>query len=353
MGIDPGTADTGYGVVQSAGSRLRALAQGVIQTRPGAPLERRLADIHTAVAELLDDHGPDALAIEELYFGTNARTAFAVGQARGVVLLAAGQRGIPSCSYTPQQVKGAVCGRGPGSQGSGFQDGHPTARAGHPAGHRPRRGRARRGHLSPQPGSDGPGGGSGVIALISGTVAVRRTDHVVIDCGGVGYRLAVSSETLRHVPAAGNDVALHTHLVVRDDALALYGFATEEERELFLMLLGVQSVGPKVALAVLSGGSPRALMAALSAGDTGRFQAVPGIGKRTAERIVVELREKVAAETSAPAIKITRSDDPRTLARAGLLELGYSAQEAEGLLDGVEGERAEDLIAAALRTARR
>jgi crossover junction endodeoxyribonuclease RuvC len=112
MGIDPGTADTGYGVVQSAGSRLRALAQGVIQTRPGAPLERRLADIHTAVARLLDDHGPDALAIEELYFGANARTAFAVGQARGVVLLAAGQRGIPTCSYTPQQVKGAVCGRG-------------------------------------------------------------------------------------------------------------------------------------------------------------------------------------------------------------------------------------------------
>jgi Holliday junction DNA helicase RuvA len=192
-----------------------------------------------------------------------------------------------------------------------------------------------------------------VIALISGTVAVRRADHVVVDCGGVGYRLAVSSETLRHVPAVGNDVALHTHLVVRDDALALYGFATEDERELFLMLLGVQSVGPKVALSVLSGGPPRALLAALSAGDTARFQAVPGVGKRTAERIVVELREKVAVETSPPAIRITRGDDPRTLARAGLLELGYSAPEADRLLDGVEGERAEDLIAAALRTARR
>jgi crossover junction endodeoxyribonuclease RuvC len=112
LGIDPGTADTGFGVVQSAGSRLRALEQGVIQTRPGIPLERRLADIHAAVGELLDRHRPDALAIEELYFGTNARTAFAVGQARGVVLLAAGQRGIESRSYTPQQVKGAVCGHG-------------------------------------------------------------------------------------------------------------------------------------------------------------------------------------------------------------------------------------------------
>ena len=192
-----------------------------------------------------------------------------------------------------------------------------------------------------------------MIALISGTVAVRRTDHVVIDTGGVGYRLAVSSETLRHVPAVGKEVVLHTHLVVRDDALALYGFATEEERELFLMLLGVQSVGPKVALAVLSGGPPRELLAALSAGDTGRFQAVPGIGKRTAERIVVELREKVVADTGAPAIRVTRGDDPRSLARAGLVELGYNGQEADALLDGLEGDRAEDLIAAALKTARR
>lgn len=112
LGIDPGTASTGYGVIESRDSRLRALAQGVIQTSAGTPLERRLADIHAGVGELLDDHRPDALAIEQLYFGANARTAFAVGQARGVVLLAAGQRGVPSRSYTPQQVKGAVCGHG-------------------------------------------------------------------------------------------------------------------------------------------------------------------------------------------------------------------------------------------------
>jgi len=112
VGIDPGTASTGYGVVHAIGSRLRALESGVIQTFAGTPLERRLADIHERVGELLDRHRPDAVAIEELYFGANARTAFAVGQARGVVLLAAGQKGIPSRSYTPQQVKGAVCGHG-------------------------------------------------------------------------------------------------------------------------------------------------------------------------------------------------------------------------------------------------
>ena len=191
-----------------------------------------------------------------------------------------------------------------------------------------------------------------MIALVSGTVAVRRSDHVVVDCGGVGYRLAVSGETLRHVPAVGREVVLHSHLVVRDDALQLFGFATEEERELFLMLLGVQSVGPKVALAVLSGGPPRDLLAAVAAGDTARLQCVPGIGKRTAERIVVELREKVEISLPEPPIRVARTDDPRALAREGLLGLGYTVLEADELLDGAQGERPEDLIADALRTAR-
>ena len=98
---------------------------------------------------------------------------------------------------------------------------------------------------------------------------------------------------------------------MRDDALQLYGFATEEERDLFLLLIGVQSVGPKMALAVLSGGPPRELLGAVAAGDTARLQAAPGIGKRTAERIVVELREKVGARRRDDPIVITRGDDPR------------------------------------------
>jgi crossover junction endodeoxyribonuclease RuvC len=112
VGIDPGTASTGYGVVRSHASRLEIVDAGVIETRPGVALERRLAEIHMRVGELIDRHAADALAIEELYFGANVRTAFAVGQARGVVLLAAGQREVPSRSYTPQQVKSAVCGNG-------------------------------------------------------------------------------------------------------------------------------------------------------------------------------------------------------------------------------------------------
>jgi len=191
-----------------------------------------------------------------------------------------------------------------------------------------------------------------MIALVSGSVAVRRSDHVVVDCGGVGYRLSVSSETLRHVPAVGEPIRLHAHMVVREDAIQLYGFASEPERELFLMLLGVQSVGPKVALAVLSAAPARELFGALAAGDATRFQAVPGIGKRTAERIIVELREKVGVSVSEPAITVTRNEDPRAVAREGLLGLGYSAAEIDELLDGVQGERPEDLIAGALRGTR-
>jgi holliday junction DNA helicase RuvA len=188
--------------------------------------------------------------------------------------------------------------------------------------------------------------------MIRGEVAVRRPDHVVVLAAGVGYRLAVSSETLRRVPAVGKQVTLHAHLVVREDALSLYGFATEEERDLFLLLIGVQSVGPKVALAVLSGATPRELVQALAAGDTARLQSAPGVGKRTAERIVAELRPKVGADTE---IVISRGDaaaDPRTLARDGLLELGYTPQEIDRLLDGATGERPEDLIAHALKAAR-
>jgi holliday junction DNA helicase RuvA len=196
-----------------------------------------------------------------------------------------------------------------------------------------------------------------MIALVAGEVSVRRPDHVVIEtASGVGYRLAVSAETLRQVPAAGESVSLLTHLVVREDALSLFGFATEEERDLFLLLIGVQSVGPKMAQAVLSGGSPRELIASVAAGDVKRLTAVPGIGKRTAERIIVELREKVGAVEDLPPgdgeISVRRSDDPRSLARDGLVELGFSLEEAERLLAGATGDTPEDLLQQALKAAR-
>jgi Holliday junction DNA helicase RuvA len=190
-----------------------------------------------------------------------------------------------------------------------------------------------------------------MIALLRGEVASRQADSVVVMCAGVGYRLAVSAQTLSAVPPVGREATLHTHLIVRDDALQLYGFAGEEERELFLMLLGVQAVGPKVALAVLGGGSVAELHSAIALGDSARFLAVPGVGKRTAERIIVELREKVG-DALGDGIVVRRGDSPPALARDGLVELGFSLAEAEALVAAAEGESVEELIGSALRASR-
>jgi crossover junction endodeoxyribonuclease RuvC len=117
LGIDPGLANCGYGVVIRRSHRLVATDGGVITTPAGLAPERRLATLHARLGELLDEHRPDVVALEALFFGQNVRTAFAVGQARGVVLLAAGQRGVGCVDYTPQQVKGAVCGTGRADKG--------------------------------------------------------------------------------------------------------------------------------------------------------------------------------------------------------------------------------------------
>jgi holliday junction DNA helicase RuvA len=191
-----------------------------------------------------------------------------------------------------------------------------------------------------------------MIAAVRGEVLVRRPDHVVIDAGGVGYRLAVSAETMRGVPATGREVFLHAELIARDDALQLYGFASEEERDLFRELISVSGVGPKVAISVLSGGASRDLLRAIAAGDAKRFQAVPGIGKRTAERIIVELREKIAGELEEAIVSgAEEGGDPRRLARDGLVNLGYTPGEAEELLGDADAEDPEELIATALRRA--
>ena len=196
-----------------------------------------------------------------------------------------------------------------------------------------------------------------MIALVAGDVVVRRADHVVLETsGGVGYRLSVSAESLKAVPAVGQSVSLHAHLIVRDDAIQLFGFATEEERDLFLLLIGVQGVGPKVAQAVLGGGSPRELVRAIASSDHKRFQAVPGIGKRTAERIIVELREKVGVPPvveDGGEVTVHRGDDPRLLARDGLVELGYALAEAEAMVAAAVGDTPEALLADALRGVRR
>jgi Holliday junction DNA helicase RuvA len=193
-----------------------------------------------------------------------------------------------------------------------------------------------------------------MIASVSGTVQSRRADHVVVDCGGVGYRLNVSAQTLDKVPAAGRDASLLTHLILRDDGIALYGFATEAERDLFLRLISVSGIGPKMALTALSGSTPAEMRKAIAAGDAKRFQVVPGIGRKTAERVIVELRETIAGELAGEANAPSADDSPRSLAREGLIGLGYDAGEAEEMLDAATLDTGADaapeaLIQAALR----
>lgn len=188
-----------------------------------------------------------------------------------------------------------------------------------------------------------------MIAAVSGAVVARALDHVVVEAAGVGYRLSVSSGTLDRLPRVGAPASLLAHLIVRDDTMNLYGFAEADERELFLLLIGVSGVGPKVALAVLSSGPVHELQRGIATGDVKRFTSVPGIGRRTAERIILELRERVTpppAPAGAPA-----PDDPQAIAREALAGLGFAPAEAEEMLKSAAGSTAEELIATALKRA--
>ncbi len=195
-----------------------------------------------------------------------------------------------------------------------------------------------------------------MIASLTGKVQQRGVDHAVIECGGVGFRVNASSHTLATLPAAGGQATVQTHLILREDGAHLYGFAAAEERELFLSLISVAGVGPKMALAVLSGSTVGDTRVAIASGDVKRFQVVPGIGKKTAERVIVELRERFAGELAAQPAAAPSEASARILAREGLVGLGYDPAEAESMLDDAAGSadadaRPEELIAAALRTA--
>lgn len=190
-----------------------------------------------------------------------------------------------------------------------------------------------------------------MIASISGEVIHKSLDHVVIEAAGVGYLMNVSGFTLDEVPQVGGQARLFTELVVREDAMQLYGFATAEERELFTQLTSVSGVGPKVALAVLSGMSVPEVETALVAGDHARFQKISGIGKRTAERLVVELKDKIVPSGAPSIVRAAADDQPVMLARDALLGLGYSLAEADSMVAAADGETPEEIISNALRGA--
>jgi Holliday junction DNA helicase RuvA len=170
-----------------------------------------------------------------------------------------------------------------------------------------------------------------MIARLRGKPVARRPDGLVLDVNGVGYLVAATPTALRRADG-GEEIVLETYLHVREDALQLYGFADAAERELFEHLLSVSGVGPKVALAIVSGSSPGELRRAIVLEDTARFEAIPGIGKKTAQRVVLELKEKVGA----PADTTGAPKDDHLVARDALVELGYSLVDAERVLAEVD-----------------
>jgi holliday junction DNA helicase RuvA len=184
-----------------------------------------------------------------------------------------------------------------------------------------------------------------VIAQLRGRPVARTPEGLVLDVGGVGYLVAATPGAARKADGA-DEVTIQTYLHVREDALQLYGFADRAERELFVQLLGVTGIGPKVALAVVSGSPAAELRRAIAREDAARFQAIPGIGRKTAERIVLELKSAVAVATADGGVG--EGDD----ARAALVELGYSLVDAEAALADVDPDLpVEERVRAALRRA--
>ncbi|MDX6504202.1 MAG: holliday junction helicase RuvA [Gaiellaceae bacterium] len=179
-----------------------------------------------------------------------------------------------------------------------------------------------------------------MIARLRGTPVGRSGDGLVLDVGGVGYLVHATPRALR-LAEAGAEATFETYMHVREDTLALYGFAEADERELFIHLLSVSGIGPKVALAIVSGSTPGELRRAIALDDTARFEAIPGIGKKTAQRVVLELKEKLGSAPAAP-VSAGGGAAPHVVARDALVELGYSLVEAEHALASID----EDLPAA-------
>ncbi|HEX9400409.1 MAG TPA: Holliday junction branch migration protein RuvA [Anaeromyxobacter sp.] len=196
-----------------------------------------------------------------------------------------------------------------------------------------------------------------MIARLSGTVAEKGADHAILDVAGVGYLVHLSAVTLARLPPQGNPTTLRTFTNVRQDAIELFGFATEDEESVFRALIDVKGVGPRAAQNILSGIDAKDLAAAVAQGDHARLTKVPGIGKKTAERLVVELREKLAvlARAAGPA-KAARDGDALEQLRQALVNLGYKAPQADGavdrLRDDAEGKRLDDLLRDALKLLR-
>ena len=193
-----------------------------------------------------------------------------------------------------------------------------------------------------------------MIASFSGTVLTRRPDHVVVDCGGVGYRVFVSLTTFCELPECGHPVTLFIHTIVRDDHIHLHGFLSEAEWQAFGNLVTVSGIGPKVAQAILSGIPPAELYKAIRAGDAARLTAIPGVGKKTAARLVVELEGRLPKDTGLGGAAEAPAEPLGQDAVSALMNLGYPEAKAKKAVDKAvkaseAGASLEEIIKSALK----
>lgn len=198
-----------------------------------------------------------------------------------------------------------------------------------------------------------------MIGRLQGIILEKQPPWVLIDVNGVGYELEASMSTFYHLPECGESIILHTHLVVREDAQLLYGFHSLSERQMFRNLIKISGVGPKLALTILSGMSAEDFSRCIMDGDSKALTRLPGVGKKTAERLVIELKDRLEKDDSiqlpdatGAAVKVERAENPVNDAVSALISLGYKAQQASQMIRelDVEGKSTEEIIRAALHT---
>ena len=340
LGIDPGYATTGFGILQAERASVQLINYGTITTPTTLSFPERLEMLYDDMAELLDTVRPDAVAVEELFWGHNVTTGIGVSHGRGVILLAICKAHTPLFEYTPNQVKQAVVGYGSADK---HQVMEMTRRI-----------------LLIDLASGAEGDTITMFYYLNGTVALLDANLAVIDCGGVGYACHTSNYTLARLQN-GKPAKLFTYCNIKEDAFDIYGFSTREELDCFRRLIGVTGVGTKAALAILSAVSPDQLTLAVMTQDDKTITMAQGVGKKLAQRIILELKDKLGASqlelnTAQMAASGTPVRGSKTAeATAALVGLGYSQTEAAAALKGLDVENLsiEDIIRQALRAAAR
>jgi Holliday junction DNA helicase RuvA len=381
LGVDPGLTRCGLGVVDGGGGRtVRCVDVDVVRTAPDLPIEQRLLAVGATVEEWIGRHRPDVVAIERVFSQHNVRTVMGTAQASGVVALLAARAGLPVAFHTPSEVKAAVTGPGPGRQGAGHRHGHPAARAGRGAPTGRRRGRTGAGRVPllaeprcwtgwPRPSPlrrawpGAPGSGwpprrgrrpdrrvGPMISSVRGEVLAIGLDQAVLEVGGVGLAVHATPATLATL-RRGEQGRLATALIVREDSLTLFGFADDDQRELFHLLLAVAGIGPRMALATLAVLDPDTLRRALVEREIKTLTRVPGIGPKLAERMALELRDKVDAPGPVPPVVAAGSSPRRVQVVEALVGLGFPVRPAEQAVDTALAAQADADASTLLRTA--